>query len=348
MRDGVTVRRHPPDPRLAPRLRTLQEQWFRFRLPGSGVARTVYDGPISAGLLRDACVVPADVIGATAFPLAHMHMAVMAGKARKRPVVLIGALHPGDRWGFDRGIIRSTIRRSSAYVAYTGFEAEHVADMGIAPARIHVIPPGVDPGALEGGDGAGMREFLGIPARDPVVGFVGQIGAHKGVDTLVRAMRHVWAAEREAWLVIAGARTTFLVTVEKEIARLNPGRRRRIRFLLDFPPERKRDVLAALDIFASPSGYESFGLTFIEAWSAGLPVVGCDAGAIGSVVTHGETGLLVPYGSHHALGGALIELLRDDAFRAAMSQAGRARVRERYTWDASVRSLDTLYGSLAA
>jgi glycosyltransferase involved in cell wall biosynthesis len=345
--DGVVVRRHPPDPRLAPHIRTLQEQSFRFRLPGSGVLRTLYDGPISAGILRDACTLPGDVIGATAFPLLHMHVATLAGRSRRIPVVLLGALHPADRWGFDRGVIRTTIRRSTAYVAYTDFEADHVASLGVASSRIRVIPPGVVPESLGGGDGSGVRRALGIPEDGLVIGFVGQIGGHKGVDTLVRAMRFVWASQRDVWLVIAGAPTDFLAVVEREISKLNPGRRRRVRFLLDFPPDQKADLLASFDVLASPSGYESFGLTFIEAWSAGLPVVGCDAGAIASVVDHGTDGLLVPYGSHHALAGALIELVRDPALRASLGLAGRKKVVERFTWDRSAHALDALYASLA-
>jgi glycosyltransferase involved in cell wall biosynthesis len=298
-------------------------------------------------MLRDACTLPADIVAATAFPLLHMHMAVVAGRSRRIPVVLVGALHPADRWGFDRGVIRMTIRRATAYVAYTEFEAAHVAALGVPSSRIRVIPPGVDPKSLAGGDGQAVRRALDIPDGALVIGFVGQIGGHKGVDTLVRAMRWVWASERDVWLLIAGARTDFLAIVEKEIAKLNPGRRRRVRLLLDFPSREKADLLAALDVFASPSGYESFGLTFVEAWAAGLPVVGCDAGAIVSVVDHGTNGLLVPYGSHHALAGALIELVRDPILRSSLAEAGRRKILEHYTWDRSAQALDTLYAAVA-
>ena len=44
---------------------------------------------------------------------------------------------------------------------------------------------------------------------------------------------------------------------------------------------------AALDVFAYPSGYESFGIAFVEAWAAGKPVVGCLRGAVPSLVSDG-------------------------------------------------------------
>ena len=240
-------------------------------------------------MLRDAAREPADVIGATAFPLLHMQFAVAAARSRRVPSVLLGALHPDDRWGFDRAPIRRAIRLADAYVAYTDFERDHVERMGVPLERIHVIPPGVDATSVEGGDGKGLRTEVGVPPDVPLIGFVGQLGGHKGVDDLVAAMRLVWRHEPDAFLLIAGATTSYLATIEKAVRLLPESRRPCVRFLLDFDHDRKRDVLAALDVFASPSGYESFGLTFVEAWLAGLPVVGCRSGAIPTVVEHGAT-----------------------------------------------------------
>ena len=97
--------------------------------------------------------------------------------------------------------------------------------MGVAPERVHVIPPGVDVGSCEGGDGAGLRARLGIPADARVVGFLGQIGSHKGIDDVVQAMRRVWMRIPDAFLVIAGSRTPFVPVLQALITRL-PTRRR--------------------------------------------------------------------------------------------------------------------------
>lgn len=97
--DGVRVRRHRPDPRLSRALRSAQHRAFRLRLPGSGALRTLYDGPVSAGMAADVMREPADVIGATSFPLLHMQYAVWSGKARGIPVALWGAVHPEDGLG---------------------------------------------------------------------------------------------------------------------------------------------------------------------------------------------------------------------------------------------------------
>ena len=134
-----------------------------------------------------------------------MQFAVLAGRARRLPVALIGAIHPEDRWGYDRATIRRAIRFADAYVAYTDYERDHVVGFGEAPDRVHVIRPGVDiANCQSGGTRAAMRASLGIAMDARVVGFLGQIGTHKGVDDLVHAMRRVWMRNPDAHLVIAG------------------------------------------------------------------------------------------------------------------------------------------------
>jgi len=96
-------------------------------------------------------------------------------------------------------------------------------------------------------------------------------------------------------------------------------------------------------VFASPSGYESFGLTFVEAWAVGLPVVGCRSGAIPTVVEHGSDGLLVGYRAVPELAGAIIELLDDEPFRLRLAAAGRAKALQRYDWEHSAGLLEALY-----
>jgi glycosyltransferase involved in cell wall biosynthesis len=346
--DGVRVRRHAASPRLAPHLRQVQERAFRFRLPGNGVLRTLYDGPLAPGMLADACRLPADVLAATAFPLLHMQFAVIAARARRKPVVLFGALHPRDRWGYDRGLIRFAIRHSDAYCAYTSYEQRYVASLGVPAERIHVIPPGIDPGSLERGDGATVRGKLGISPEDLVVGFFGQLAAHKGVDDLVTAMRLVWAEHPSVHLVVAGARTHETAAIERSLRDLPDQHRDRAHLVLDVDDVRKAAMLAAFDVFASPSGYESFGLTFVEAWAARLPVVGCREGAVPSLVRDGVDGLLVPYRDPPRLARALAQLLGDGALRRTLGAAGQARASTSYTWASSAARLDALYRDLAA
>lgn len=88
------------------------------------------------------------------------------------------------------------------------------------------------------------------------------------------------------------------------------------------------DILAAADIHCQPnSAPEPFGLVFVEALHAGLPVVTSDAGGPREIVTP-ACGLLVPLGDSTALGAALEGLVASRERRRQLGSAGPARARE--------------------
>lgn len=87
-------------------------------------------------------------------------------------------------------------------------------------------------------------------------------------------------------------------------------------------------VLAAADLLCQPNAVpEPFGITYIEAMHAGLPVVTARTGGAREIVTP-ETGFLVEPGDAGALVDALRRLVDDAALRATLGAAGPARARE--------------------
>jgi glycosyltransferase involved in cell wall biosynthesis len=74
---------------------------------------------------------------------------------------------------------------------------------------------------------------------------------------------------------------------------------------------------------------EAFGLVVVEAMAAGKPVVVTASGAMPQLVAHGA-GLVVPKRDEVAMAGAIGRLLDDDALRARLGQAARARAHERF------------------
>jgi glycosyltransferase involved in cell wall biosynthesis len=81
-------------------------------------------------------------------------------------------------------------------------------------------------------------------------------------------------------------------------------------------------------IFALPTAQEGFGIVFLEAMAASLPIVAGRAAAVPEVVEEGVTALLVDPSDDTALARSLETLLDQPAMRAAMGSAGRTRVRE--------------------
>ncbi len=165
----------------------------------------------------------------------------------------------------------------------------------------------------------------------------------KGVGALVRAMPRVWRSEPRARVLIAGARTNDLPQLEQQIAALAPEQRARVTLLPDFADDLKGTLFAAIDVLAYPSGFESFGIAFLEAWAAGKPVIGCRRGAQMSVIADGEDGLLVNFDDPPMLAMALQLLLSSPSLREAYGVAAQRKVRERCTWPRIAREFRKVY-----
>jgi glycosyltransferase involved in cell wall biosynthesis len=87
-------------------------------------------------------------------------------------------------------------------------------------------------------------------------------------------------------------------------------------------------LLAAADLLCQPNlGPEPFGITFVEAMYAGIPVVGAALGGAREIVTD-ATGVLAPAGDASAVADALLGLIGDAGLRARLGAAGPARARE--------------------
>lgn len=329
--NGVKIHRFPVYSHLSKAMGPIQKTAYSLGLPFNDYLRTYYSGPIIPGLVGKIQAFPADVIAASSFPLLHMYDSLNAGLKSKRPVVLFGGLHPVEKWGFGRPIIYKAIKKASYYIAYTGYEAQFVSDRGAPPEKVAVIGLGVDPQPFQSIVVDEAKHRYGLAGKT-VIGFIGQIGGHKGVDTLIRAMPKVWEQFPDVFLLIAGSRTLFCDTLEKMIADWPEEYREKVILHYNFGVEEKPWLFSAVDIFVYPSGFESFGIAFLEAWAARKPVIGCRVGAIPWVVQAGKDGLLIEYQNAAMLSEAIALLLRNSSLAHEMGEAGQRKVIAQYTW----------------
>jgi glycosyltransferase involved in cell wall biosynthesis len=100
---------------------------------------------------------------------------------------------------------------------------------------------------------------------------------------------------------------------------------------------RRAAVMVIPSVWKEPSPLPAY-----EAAACGLPIVSTRSGGIPEIVEHGKTGILVARGDAKALSEAIAKVLDDQALARAMGEAGRQRVLERFTWEASARRLADL------
>lgn len=266
------------------------------------------------------------------------------------------ALAPGDAPEPLGRIIgeEQVVAEADALVASTDAEAQDlVRDYAADPARVHVVPPGVDLDLFSPldrpDDGTSLRERrralragLGLPTEGGLVLFAGRVQPLKGPDVLVRALG-VLAERGEPvpTLVVLGGpsgRPTAVRELEALAYQMGVSDRVVVR------PPVPRDALVhwyrAADLVAVPSHNETFGLVAAEAQASGTPVVAAAVGGLRTVVEDQVSGVLVPDHDPATWARVVGDLLADDAHLTALGDGAR-RTGARFGWDtAALRMLD--------
>jgi L-malate glycosyltransferase len=216
-----------------------------------------------------------------------------------------------------------------------------VAD-GVPDARAVTVHEGIDVGRIDAAPPAKLHEELWLPHHAPLVGNVAALVPHKGQRHLIDSAVLVLGQVPDARFVIAGE------------GELRPSLERQVKehhlekhvMLTGFRP----DVLSlhkAFDIFVMSSITEGLGTSLLDAMAAGKPVVATAVGGIPEVVVDGETGFLVAPRDHEAMAGAIVRLLTDEPLRRRMGEAGRARVRTRFSAERMVQQTLKVYQRVA-
>lgn len=81
--------------------------------------------------------------------------------------------------------------------------------------------------------------------------------------------------------------------------------------------------MQGIDLFASTSLWEGFGYVRLEALAASVPVIAYDISSSSEIITHGKTGILVPFGDETKFAEEIIELLKNPEKRISMGKNGK-------------------------
>lgn len=258
------------------------------------------------------------------------------------PLVLTPLAHPGQFHGGDAPADFARYRRARAITTMTGWERDWYASHGIDPAR--VVETGMGPNASDGGDAAAFRLRHRIPPTAPIVLYIGRKERYKGYIQLLDASEAVWRRHPDTRFVFIGL-PGFYSTFFDDFKRYADER---VIQLENASAGEKDSALEACTLFAMPSRHETFGLGYLEAWVHGRPVIGGDVPAVREVIDHGRDGIVVRQRVDE-IATAILGLLDDPAAAAAMGALGRAKVLERWPWDAVMDRLESAYAvALAA
>jgi glycosyltransferase involved in cell wall biosynthesis len=277
----------------------------------------------------DALLGPVDLIHAGRMGREFLAWAALrVARKRKIPFVLTPFHHPkwgGWRWRWYTKLYRE----ADAVIALTQAEKNILAGLGVARERIHVIghAPVLTAQSL-------IPDYFG--PGGPVVLFLGQKYAYKGLAQLLAAMPLVWQQCPEARFAFLGPRTPYSEKIFQSISDVRVIEKDRV------SDQEKMSALAGCAVFCLPSRQESFGSVYTEAWMQGKPVIGGNIPAVSELINHGTDGLLVGE-SPRELAQALLDLLQDTEKAKRLGQAGLKKVQKHYTWDAVIGAVEKVY-----
>ena len=110
----------------------------------------------------------------------------------------------------------------------------------------------------------------------------------------------------------------------------------------EIAPEAVPDALRQSGIYVWPGSGEAYGIAYLEAQAAGIPVVAQRTAGVPAVVRHEETGILTQAGDVAAYAAAIRALLIDDARREAYGRAARRFVLEERSLKGAAQRLGTV------
>lgn len=230
--------------------------------------------------------------------------------------------------------IRKRCQSASALIAPSDAIAHELREAGYAAQRIVRIDNGVQiPSPSNPNTRAAARAALGEANHDlrlephaPLAVYTGRLHPDKGLLDLVNAWRPIaerWPAAR-LWLVGEGPQ-------REELFRRISDIDLKYRICLPGAFDDTEDVLQAADLFLLPSYSEGMSLSLLEAMAAGIPAIASDISGNRALITHEQSGLLVPPRDVPGLTTAMIRLLEQPALRNSLGSQARQLVQQNYS-----------------
>lgn len=239
-----------------------------------------------------------------------------------------------DSWksGWQKWLDRRLRTRLDRLAANSASVAKFYEDLGVDPARIVVIPNGVEPPPAPALTRSQLLEDLHLPADAQLVAYVGRLAPQKRLPDLIWGAQLLRQFDPRAHLLIIGDGP---LRGELEYYARDVEVSRHVHFLGHRADA--ASLLHLVDVFWLGSEFEGMSNSLMEAMSCGRPVVVSDIPPNRELVRHGQDGWLVNLGDSPGFAQFTSQLLRDSALAQRMGESGAQRMREGFSVTAMVQ-----------
>lgn len=242
---------------------------------------------------------------------------------------------------FARSMYRHVMHRMSVnkasriIVSSTATKEDVVKFYGVSPEKVDVVFEAAGESFTTCPDITSLRSrlFGEYSINGRYVLFVSTLWDYKNADGTIRAFARVASAQSDLSLVITGHDYEGAKARLQELAgKLGVGHK--VLFLGHVPNQELPALYQGALVFVYPSFYETFGLTVVEAFKCGCPVVTSNVGSLPEV--SGGAAILIEPSNVDAIANAIQALASDEALRNERIQRGLQRGAE-FSWDRTAR-----------
>jgi glycosyltransferase involved in cell wall biosynthesis len=218
-----------------------------------------------------------------------------------------------------------------------------IAD-GVAPNKVSCVRSAVDWERFQRpSDKAGLAARFDLPEGAIVIGIAAQLIPRKGHDVLLEGLSDLVPRWPTLQVLMMG-RGPLESTIREQIRNRDLSRHVQ---LVGFVDDLEH-VLPSLDFLVHPARTEGLGVVLLQAASAGIAVIACDAGGMPEAVIDQQTGLLVPPGDAGALTTAIESLLSEPERAEAFGAKGRERMLASFSISAMAQGNVNVYRAVMA
>ena len=211
---------------------------------------------------------------------------------------------------------------------------------GLPFEKINVVANGVNLNKFSGMERDYTFRRRYAMDNEKIILFMGRLVYEKGIQNLIAAMPKVLAGYHDAKLVIAG-KGGMMDELRAQAESLGLGEK--VYFAGYMNGKDVEKLYKAADISVFPSTYEPFGIVALEGMLAERPIVVSDAGGLGEIVEHRETGMKSYAGNANSIADSILTLLYDKQLCTNVVRKAKNKVRNNYNWNKIAQDTHFVY-----
>ncbi|MFX1259988.1 MAG: glycosyltransferase family 4 protein [Promethearchaeota archaeon] len=296
-----------------------------------------------------------DLIHSTFYPYFNLILSLIIGNILNKPKICTPFFHFSNPRYTDLHLTE-VLKKFDIIIACTSVEKKFLMEnLKIPRKNIKVISMGVDFYRFEKIHKSEFKNYyfknIFFDKKEKeykLILFCGYKNYEKGAISILKSIPYILKKIKKVNFIFIGPSTKaynhelkkILKITNIKIINLNPDN------LTGYYDKKKLTAFKEADLYLMPSRSDAFGISFLEAWAAGKPVIGARIGATPEVIRENIDGFLVEFDNPEDIAQKVITLLKSKRLRKRLGSAGQLKVSQNYTWEIIAEKTHELYQTL--